>query len=152
MSVYSIYKNAFEVLEHGGSSFFLTSIKSSILKFSYNTSMDVTVHEMKLQPESFEAIRAGKKIIESRLYDEKRRLIKIGDVVEFKKNPYLVESVKGEVVALLNYPSFDAMFSDFAAETFGLPTKEELLIQIEAFYPIEEQQKYGVLGIKVRLL
>jgi ASC-1-like (ASCH) protein len=114
--------------------------------------MDKTVHEMKLQPEPFEAIKAGKKIIESRLYDEKRRLIKIGDVVEFKKNPDLVDSVKAEVVALLNYPSFDAMFSDFDANLFGLPTKQELLTQIEQFYPAEEQQKYGVLGIKVKLL
>jgi len=114
--------------------------------------MNQTVHEMKLQPEPFEAIKAGKKIIESRLYDEKRRLIKIGDVIEFKKNPELAESVKTEVTALLNYPTFDALFSDFPAENFGLPSKESLLTQIEQFYPIEEQQKYGVLGIKIKLL
>lgn len=114
--------------------------------------MNNTIHEMKLQPEPFDAIKAGKKIIESRLFDEKRRLIKIGDVVEFKKNPELTESVKAEVIALLNYPSFDAMFSDFEPNWFGLPTKEELLTQIEQFYPVEEQQKYGVLGIKIKLL
>lgn len=114
--------------------------------------MNATIHEMKLQPEPFEAIQAGKKIIESRLYDEKRRLIKIGDIVEFKKNPELIESVKAEVVALLNYPSFDAMFTDFDPNWFGLPTKEALLAQIEQFYPSEEQQKYGVLGIKIKVL
>lgn len=114
--------------------------------------MNKTIIEMKLQPEPFEAIRSGKKIIESRLYDEKRKLIKIGDVIEFKKNPDLVETIKAEVVALLNYPNFNSLFSDFPAENFGLPTKEGLLSQIEQFYPIEEQNKYGVLGIKIKLL
>ncbi len=114
--------------------------------------MDKTIHEMRLQPEPFEAIKVGKKIIESRLCDEKRRLIKIGDIVEFKKNPDLVDSVKAEVVALLNYPTFDSMFSDFSTEWLGLLTKQELLTQIEQFYPAEKQQKYGVLGIKIKLL
>jgi ASC-1-like (ASCH) protein len=114
--------------------------------------MSKIVHEMKLQPEPFEAIKAGKKIIESRLYDEKRRLIKIGDTIEFKKNPNLTESIKTEVVGLLNYPNFNVLFSDFPSEVFGFSTKEELLKQIQQFYPPEEQQKHGVLGIKIKLL
>lgn len=114
--------------------------------------MNKAIHEMKLQPEPFEAIRAGKKIIESRLYDEKRKLIKIGDIIEFRKNPELTESVQAEVVALLNYPNFDSMFSDFPAGWFGLPTKIELIDQIEQFYPQEEQDKYGVVGIKIKLV
>lgn len=40
-------------------------------------------HGMKLQKQSFENIVNGKKIIESRLFDEKRQLINIGDQIEF---------------------------------------------------------------------
>jgi len=114
--------------------------------------MDKTIHEMKLQPGPFELIRSGKKIVESRLYDEKRKLIKIGDVIEFKKHPELTDSVKTEVIALFNYPNFNAMFLDFPPEWFGLPTREALLEQIQQFFPLEEQEKYGVLGIKIKLL
>ena len=58
-------------------------------------------HEMKLQPEPFDRIKDGTKKIESRLYDEKRQLIKIGDEILFKRNPEAVESVTARVVGLL---------------------------------------------------
>ena len=40
-------------------------------------------HIMKLQPKYFECMKKGSKIIEVRLFDEKRRNIKIGDEIEF---------------------------------------------------------------------
>lgn len=114
--------------------------------------MNKTVHMMKLQPEPFDAIRSGDKIIESRLYDEKRRSIKIGDIVEFQKNPKLDEKLSAEVVALLNYPTFERLMSDFPPQYFGLETKDALLEQIHQFYTREDEQKYTVLGIKVRII
>lgn len=39
--------------------------------------------EMRLAPDPFEMIKGGKKHYELRLYDEKRRLIKAGDVIRF---------------------------------------------------------------------
>jgi len=41
------------------------------------------IHTLKLATEPFESIKSGQKIIESRLYDEKRREIEIGDEIEF---------------------------------------------------------------------
>lgn len=38
---------------------------------------------MKLQPQPFEAIKSGRKDIEMRLYDEKRKQIKKKDLIEF---------------------------------------------------------------------
>ena len=38
---------------------------------------------MKLHPAPFEMIKSGKKTIELRLYDEKRRKIKVGDEIIF---------------------------------------------------------------------
>ncbi len=109
------------------------------------------VYEMKLQPEPFEAIRSGKKIIESRLYDEKRQQIQIGDKIVFKKNPDLMESVTAHVVGLLRYPSFELLFSDFDPGWFGGTTKIQLLEQIRKFYSEEEEKKCGVVGIKILL-
>ena len=41
------------------------------------------IHQMKLKNDPFERIKSGKKTIEIRLYDEKRRKIKENDYIEF---------------------------------------------------------------------
>lgn len=40
-------------------------------------------HTMKLKEDPFERMKNGTKTIEFRLYDEKRRKIKVGDEIEF---------------------------------------------------------------------
>ena len=40
-------------------------------------------HYMRLHPEPFDKIKNGTKTIEMRLYDEKRQLLKVGDLIEF---------------------------------------------------------------------
>ena len=107
---------------------------------------------MKLQPFPFDKIKEGKKIIEVRLYDEKRREIKIGDVIEFKREPEQVETVKAEVIGLLNYKTFHDLVSDFPASYFGHPDTEDLLKSIYTFYTKEQEEKYTVLGIKIKLI
>ena len=47
------------------------------------------IHKMKLNESPFERIKNGTKTIEFRLYDEKRRQVKIGDKIEFSKLPDL---------------------------------------------------------------
>lgn len=60
--------------------------------------------EMGLQEEYIELIKAGKKKIEGRLYDEKRRQIKPGDIIIFEGGKLKVK-VKGIRV----YSSFKEM-------------------------------------------
>ena len=73
----------------------------------------MTNHKMKLKPEYYNFIINGTKRIEIRLNDEKRQLIKIGDVIEFKKESDLNDTFKAKVVGLLRYNSFEDMFKDF---------------------------------------
>lgn len=40
------------------------------------------LHQLKLASLPFESIKSGRKTIESRLYDEKRREINLGDEIE----------------------------------------------------------------------
>lgn len=44
-------------------------------------------HIMKVQAGPFDKLKSGKKVIESRLYDEKRRRVNLGDTIEFQKEP-----------------------------------------------------------------
>ena len=109
-------------------------------------------HQMKLAAEPFEKIAHGHKVIESRLFDEKRQKINIGDHIEFSSNDDLAKKIVVRVKALYQYGSFDDLFSDFPPEYFGGVSKKELGEKIHNIYTSEEEQQYGVVGIKIKLL
>ena len=104
------------------------------------------VHEMNLQPKYFDFIKGGTKRIELRLYDEKRRSIQLGDIIEFAKSDD--EKFKAEVVGLLRYNSFADLFEDFDISILAdsSMTKQELLEVLGEFYSEEKQAEFGVIG------
>jgi len=110
----------------------------------------MVTHQMKLTPEPFEKIVNGQKTIESRLYDQKRQIINVGDTIEFINNEDQTKLITKKVRALYRYQSFDDLFSDFSPEYFGGSSREALIKEIRKFYPSEEEQKYGVIGIKLQ--
>lgn len=111
----------------------------------------MTTYRMKLAKEPFEKIVSGQKIIETRLYDEKRQQLNVGDYIEFIQSDEPTKIILTKVKALYRYSSFDDLFSDFPPEYFGGVSKEELIGEIRKFYSAEEEQKYGVVGIKIEL-
>lgn len=102
---------------------------------------------MKLAEVPFKKIESGTKTVESRLYDEKRRGIALGDTIEFSRNDDPSKVVTKTVSALHLYPSFRALMTDLPAEKFGWETSEEAIEEIDAFYSQEDQEKFGVVGI-----
>ena len=48
---------------------------------------------MKLKPEYFNMVKEGKKSIEVRLLDDKRKMFKVGDTILLKKEPELFDGV-----------------------------------------------------------
>ncbi len=111
-------------------------------------------HEMKLQPKYYDYMLNGTKRIEIRLYDEKRKKIKIGDTIKFLKLPSLDESFEVEVTGLIRFNSFEDMVNYFDISILAVKsmTKEELTSVLEEFYTKEEQKEYGILGIAIKLL
>ena len=109
-------------------------------------------HEMGLQPKYFDYIKNGTKRIELRLFDEKRRRIRIGDIIEFT-NPG-GESFEARVVGLLKYGSFEDLFADFDISILAdaSMTKRELLDVLNGFYSLEKQKELGVVGIRIEVL
>ena len=110
------------------------------------------IHEMSLQPKYFDFIKDGTKRIELRLYDEKRRSIQLGDIIEFAKSDD--EKFKAEVVGLLRYNSFADLFEDFDISILAdsSMTKQELLEVLGEFYSEEKQAEFGVIGIRIKLI
>lgn len=111
------------------------------------------IHEMKLQSKYYNFILNGTKRIELRLYDEKRKKIKIGDTIKFYKEPGLKENFEAEVIDLFIYNTFDNLFVDYDISILcdKSMSKQELLNDLEKFYTKEMQNRYGVLGIKIKL-
>ena len=108
-------------------------------------------HILKLQSKFFDFINNGTKRIELRLFDEKRQQININDIIEFKREPELIDTLKVKVIGLLRYNSFKDLFEDFSIGIMAdnSMTKNELLNTLEEFYTPEKQEEYGVLGIKI---
>lgn len=109
---------------------------------------------MRLDSEPFQRIADGDKILEIRLYDEKRRKIAIGDEIEFSKRPDFSETVKVEVIGLLLYKNFADLIDDLPASYLGYEESEKDYLK-ESMYEIyskEEEEECGVLGIRMRLI
>lgn len=108
------------------------------------------IHKMRLVDFAFKEIKNGNKDIEVRLNDSKRQLIKIGDIIEFSHiDTY--ETLRVEVINLYKYKTFKELFECFPNNRLGLKDSDTYSI-MDKFYTEEEQNKYGSLGIEIRLI
>lgn len=108
-------------------------------------------HLMKLNPDSFDKIKEGSKILEVRLFDEKRKEIELGDTITFQRESEKKEFLETSVIGLLRFDNFEDLVNDYSAICFGSDDKEELLNNIRKYYSKEQEEQYGVLGIRVRV-
>ncbi len=110
------------------------------------------IHNMRLHNEPFELIKNGTKTIELRLNDEKRSIIKENDIILFE-NRKNAEIIKTKVIKLHKYDSFEKLYKHFDKESLGYNFNEEASYKdMEKYYSKEEQNKYGVLGIEIKLI
>ncbi len=110
------------------------------------------IHNMRLNDGPFKAIKAGTKTVEMRLYDEKRRKINVGDIIEFA-HITTDEKLQAEVVALHVVDSFEDLYNMFNKVTLGYQEHEiALYTDMEQFYLKTEIEKYGVVGIEIKLV
>lgn len=109
-------------------------------------------HEMHLRETPFHEIKSGKKTVEIRLYDEKRRKIKIGDEINFTLNEH--EAVLTEVANLHRFSTFDDLFASPLRDKCGMPeiSAEECKARMRVYYSNEQEARYGVLAIEIKLL
>lgn len=108
-------------------------------------------HKMKLKDKPFNSIKYGKKAIELRLYDEKRQLLQVKDLIEFT-NVTTSEKILTEVVGLYKYPNFIELYKAFDKVSLGYGENDIASPKdMEEYYSKEEQDKYGVIGIKVKV-
>ena len=109
-------------------------------------------HQLKLATEPFDAIVSGNKTIESRLYDEKRQKIQLGDEIVFTNRDKPGQTATVKVVGLLRYATFHDLFSHNNPRRFGGESVEWLEEQIGEFYSLDDQLEDGVVGIEFKMV
>ena len=110
------------------------------------------LHFMKLQPVPFKWIKSGKKIFELRLYDEKRRTIAIGDNIEFT-DMESGEKVEVKVLGLHIFKNFEELYLNIPKNLLGYSEEDKASASdMEKYYPLEEQEKYSVVAIEIKLI
>lgn len=113
------------------------------------------IHYMSLQPVPFEKIKNGTKTVEMRLNDEKRRLIKIGDTIEFTNAADSRFVVRCIVTGLFPFDSFEDLYRSLPLTDCGYSVSEIHSAKpedMELYYPKDKQKKYGVLGIGIKVI
>lgn len=110
------------------------------------------LHQMGIYDEYFISIKEGKKTIEVRLNDDKRRKIKVGDTVEFIRIPEKNETFRVQVTKLRKYDTFEAMYNDIPFKEFDCEgwTMKEMLDSTYEIYTPEQEIKWGTIAITIR--
>ena len=87
-----------------------------------------------------------------RLYDEKRQLVKAGDIIEFT-NMSNGETLSAQVLALHFFPTFVNLYKHFDKTSLGYKENETANPNDMAqYYSQKEQSNYGVVGIEIKKL
>lgn len=112
------------------------------------------VHSMNLRREYFERIADGSKIIEMRLFDEKRRRIRIGDQIEFACDDSSGELLRTRVQGVYVYPDFDELVEDFTTAELGFAgiAKTKIVELMLRLYGVEAAYKNKAVAIKVKVI
>lgn len=106
---------------------------------------------MKLNPEPFEKTASGKKTIELRLYDEKRKLVKPNDEIIFTHTESPYRSISVIVDSVVMAASFELLFKHISLVDCGYDEKEitgSNHLNMSQYYSEEKQRQFGVVGIK----
>ena len=81
-------------------------------------------HTMSLRERPFSLVESGQKTIELRLYDEKRRAIRVGDVIVFTHTDCPERTVRATVIGLHVFPTFDDLYRALPPEKYGYTADE----------------------------
>ena len=101
------------------------------------------IKEMNLLDEYFKAVKNRKEIVEVRLYDVKRKNLKVNDIIRFN-NRLTNEKIDCKVLKLIKYDNLEELLKNGDVSN----SKEEIL----NIYSLDEINKYGLLAIYIEVV
>ena len=107
------------------------------------------IHEFNLHSKPFQLISEGKKDIEMRLYDDRRKAIKVDDEIIFT-NIASQEKLTAIVSNLYRFNNFEELYTYIDKKRLGYG-EEEIAdpTDMELYYSKADIEKYGVLAIEL---
>jgi ASC-1-like (ASCH) protein len=112
----------------------------------------MNTHIIHLHPEPYAAVSSGRKTVESRLYDAKRRQINLGDELVFESRQDPTATTRTRVVGLQRYGTFADLFNRNDPAKFGGEDAATLLAEVREFYSAADEADAGVIGIEFERL
>lgn len=123
--------------------------------------------EMHLSPDMFDAVKAGTKTVEIRLFDDKRKLIDYDDYIEFIKVGDETQRVKRRVTGIDIYDDLEELFLTneiqfkidspkvlrFQPEEVGSPagsSAKDMAKAMGKYYTAEQIEKYGLIAFRLQ--
>lgn len=119
-----------------------------------DTLLETKEYEMSLNDEYFTAVKDGRKTVELRVRDEKRKALRSGDRITFSKKSDPMQKLFTRVKGCYLYEDFECLTEDFTVDEFGFHgrSKESVVKLANEIYGREKVKKYGALAIKLELL
>ena len=109
-------------------------------------------HNMNLNDSPFRYIKNGKKDIEMRLYDDRRKALKIGDFIHFI-NTSNQEQMDVEIINLYVFPSFKEIYDIFDHSRLGYDSSDEgVYTDMEQYYSPDLIDEFGAIAIEIKLV
>ena len=123
------------------------------IKPQRNSSLPM-IHEMHLDKEPFSMIRSGRKTVELRLNDDKRRKIKVADFIRFVLRGS-EDIILAKVTALYASYSFAMLFEvGGMLDKCGLSdfTPKDAANRMTKYYSESDERANGALGIEFQII
>lgn len=105
---------------------------------------------MHLNSEPFKQIKEGLKDTEARLYDSKRREIRVSDEVKFILRDDETQTITKKIVGLSRFDSFLNLFQFISPVRCGFEkgsSPQESATQMRKYYSEEDEKELGVIAI-----
>ena len=111
------------------------------------------VHNLRLSEKPFNSIKNKTKTIEMRLYDEKRKKIKVGDTILFALRDDSSCVLETKVKSLKMFENFEQLYKHFDKTSLGYKQDEKASPDdMNFYYSKEEQALYGVVAIEIEVI
>ena len=109
------------------------------------------LYEMNLHNVPFEKIKSGNKTVEMRLFDERRKALKVGDLIRFTNND-TSEQIVVEVTNLETFANFEQLYQKYDKCSIGYAFAESANpSDMLAYYTREQIAINGVVAIGIKL-
>lgn len=111
-------------------------------------------HDMTLYDDPFNAIQSKEKLVEIRLWDQKRRQLKVNDTITFTKLSNPLETLTVRVMALDRFPTFKEMYETLPDQILGAygQTVDQMLDDTYEIYSQEQEQHWGTVAIHIEVI